>query len=215
MALVATVGSKSANTMVSVSDADTYISGGPYPITAWTALTTSAKEYRLLLAAKYMASRLSFVGYRLHKNQAMPFPRAWPLPDPYPSHYRAANQYLVLTNYWPVVPSDADIQAMDYIPDEIAQYQALFAYGVIHRGLQSVSDPADGPSGELQVKEIDFFKSFRVTAADKAVPVSDISTYESLIRSEHFHLRLLIENWVNTQPTIPGPRKYFELDEVA
>lgn len=213
MALVSIIGSKSANSMVSLEDADTIIAAGPYSGDTWDELSDTEKEYRLILSAKYMR-RVSFKGWPLHVNQAMPFPRAWPIPQQRPKYY-AAVRYLPYMGTVPVVPSDAEIAAMDVIPAEIEQFQALFAYGVIHRGLLGITDPSEGPVGEPQIKELSLFNSLKVVAADKQIPLSDSSSFEALIQSEHFHLRLLIDNWVVPGFAISRRNITFQLDEVA
>lgn len=73
MSLFTTLGSKSANSYITVVEADSYLASSPYNLTAWSALTVAQKEYRLILAAKLM-NTFSWAGYRVYENQALSFP---------------------------------------------------------------------------------------------------------------------------------------------
>ncbi len=74
MALTTTIGSPSANSMVTLAEADSYLATRANVITTWGALTTTDKDLRLRLGAK-MIGMLPLGGRKACLTQAMPFPR--------------------------------------------------------------------------------------------------------------------------------------------
>lgn len=116
MALVTTIGASSANSYITVAEADTILDDAAiWDMAAWDALEDTAKEYRLLLAAALM-NQFSWAAYPIYTNQALAFPRWWTDED--------------------------DIE----IPDAITQAQAFIAYDVIHRGTVGITAPSTGIS---------------------------------------------------------------------
>lgn len=80
MALNATVGSASADSFVSVSDADAYIDTR-LNVTAWTGASTPDKE-RALKSATRELNLLAYLGTRVDTTQALAWPReGCPNPD--------------------------------------------------------------------------------------------------------------------------------------
>lgn len=67
-------GLSTSNSYLSVADADTYHTNHGNP-TAWSALTTTAKEEHLILASQYVDVKYAWRGQRASENQAMAWPR--------------------------------------------------------------------------------------------------------------------------------------------
>lgn len=185
MALVTTIGSRSANSYISVASADSILNASSlYNVTAWTALTTAGKEERLVLACLLM-NRISWAGFPVYEKQALAFPRRWTVED-----------------------------AIE-IPLNIQQAQAFIAYDVIHRGLVSASNPSTGISKAAIKSLSLFQQSLSVTRADGPVIPADTSGFEQVIRTSHFPIYLLIDPYltqVSVMPELDGPEL---LDEVA
>jgi len=185
VALVTTIGSRSANSYISVGSADSILAASSlYDTAAWSALTSTAKEERLLLACLLM-NRMSWVGFQVYKNQALAFPRRWTAED--------------------------DIE----IPLNIRQAQAFIAYDVIHRGLVSVSNPSKGISRAAIKSLSLFQQSLTVTRADGPMTPADTSGFEQIIRTSHFPIYLLIDPYLTQVSVLPAPEGPELLDEVA
>jgi hypothetical protein len=63
-----------AESYASVNTADAYHAN--FNNAAWTAASTAVKEAALRRATQYLDSRYKFLGYRLHYNQALMWPRS-------------------------------------------------------------------------------------------------------------------------------------------
>lgn len=75
MAIDATVGGASADSFISVADADTYHSDDQvHTDTAWSALTTAQKEAGLKMATRVIDG-MTFIGIRVGTAQALSWPR--------------------------------------------------------------------------------------------------------------------------------------------
>jgi hypothetical protein len=74
MALDATVGGVSANSYITVADADAYFTGRGSP-SAWTSLTTAQKEGALIYATEWLDSNYSWYSTICTTTQALGFPR--------------------------------------------------------------------------------------------------------------------------------------------
>jgi len=191
MALKTTLGSKTANSFITIVEADAYLAASPYDDAAWLALSTAEKEYRLILAAKYMRNKLSWLGWEVYENQYLPFPRytgpiAVELPD----------------DFVPEVPAD------------IKMAQAFIAYDMIHRGLVGITAPSLGGASEPEIKSLDLFGRLKVTTSDVAAKRTDGSAIEQQIASEHFHVNMLLEDYavqISMTPAVPGPTKLTEV----
>lgn len=75
MALVATVGSASANSYATVDFADAYFEGRPN-VTAWTGASDDTKEAALLQAALLLDAMFAWTGSAVDAVQALAWPRA-------------------------------------------------------------------------------------------------------------------------------------------
>lgn len=184
MALVTTIGSKSANSYISVESADSILTASSiYDTAAWTSLASSAKEERLILACLVM-NRMSWAGYQVYENQALAFPRRW--------------------------TADEAIE----IPLNIQKTQAFIALDVIHRGLVSLSNPSSGVSKAAIKSLSLFQQSLTVTRADGPVTPADTSGLEQIIRTSHFPIYLLIDPYltqVDVLPALEGPEMLAEV----
>lgn len=195
MLVVLPYGSRLANSLITVAEADAHIADSPYPTAAWSALTAAKKEYRLILAAKFMKSRFSWSGWEIYEDQALPFPRWFPRE----SDSQAS------------VPSDVEVT----IPEDIKRAQAYIAFAVIHRGLLGVSDPADGKVAEPEIKSLSLFGRMRVETTDTPAARTDQSIFEGLITSEYFQIGLLLADYVTTINIIPHRTAPVKLNSVS
>lgn len=170
--LNATVGSKSANSLITVAEADAILPAlGIYDLTAWTALQTAAKTLRLILAGKIMSSQFDYRGWPVYVNQAMPFPR------------------------W--FTEDDEIG----VPDEMKIAQACIACGPVHKRLIDIPNPDDGPTENADIASLSLFGAISISAASTPIGSSDNSALEAVIKSEHAHIYLFMEDWL-TQVTM-------------
>lgn len=172
MALVTTNGSSSANSFITVDEADAHIAASSYVTSAWDELTDTEKENLLLLAAKVMQN-MGWYKWPVYKNQALPFPR-WDAED-------AADHV-----------SGDEVE----IPDDIKKAQAYIAYDVIYRGLQSgENNPADGPASDA-ISRLNLFGEVSITMATGEVPLADGSAWSRIIKGKHFAIDLLLNEWL-------------------
>lgn len=221
-----TIGSKTANSFVTVAEADTYLASSPYSLTAWAALSSDQKALRLILAAKDMTNRLNFKGWRLHRNQALAFPR-WFLhyqdvdsttARPYPVGYSPGDLFLPT---WGSVVTDIDgntadswwtderIALYDVIPEEIKIAQSWMAYDVHHRMLNSITNPSGGDSSAQSVDSVSLFDGkLTVKASSKAAVYSDNSSFSQWIRSEHGLIYTWLEGWLTQISMGPSPTRW-------
>lgn len=216
MELNARVGGKTANSFVTLARADEIIAAGPYPTTAWDAATDAKKIFCLILAARFMRSRYSYKGWPVHLNQSLPFPRYYTeLPDQPHGIFAPSYRVYEWTSLNILGLTTDEIAAADVIPEEIEMAQCYIAYGVIFRGLVGVTDPARGPLGKKpQVKELNLFDGgLKIVTSDRPLSVTDNSMIERVIRSEHFHIILLLEDWISGASMGPGLRSYALLPE--
>jgi len=72
--LITKIGGAESNSFVTVSEADSIVASLPDDSSGWEDLSTSGKEYRLVLAARLM-SYLPWSGRKAFCNQALCFPR--------------------------------------------------------------------------------------------------------------------------------------------
>jgi hypothetical protein len=207
MDLITTIGGNTSNSMITVEEADAYIADSPYPQTAWDGLTDDEKILRLVLAAKFMVNRFSWIGVTLYENQAMPFPRyvpprrfqkgAWPLGATggvsvngvfYPMQWEGIYEFGQL--------SVEQLAELETIPDDIKRAQAYIAYGVIHRGMVGITDPATGPKAKAQLKSLSLFESLSLTVATTPVQLAGSTQFDLATSSEHFIISMLIDDWI-------------------
>lgn len=225
-----TVGSKSANSMVTVAEADTFITGSesPYPVTTfWSELTTAQKNFRLYYAAKRMCNYYSWLGVPLHVNQAMPHPRytpsakwkkgAWPGAEEWGGFVYGGSFYPVAG--WETVLqfdelTEEQLEALDFIPEDIKRVQSYLAC-IFHRGLVGVTDPADGPKDEDQIKSLKLFDALDLQLADKPVQPVNSTTFDRITKSEHFIITELLAGYVSTISWGYGTETVPPLAEVA
>lgn len=148
MTLVTTMGSKSANSLITVAEAATYLAAGPYNVTAWTALTTAAKELRLTMAARLM-KYMTWCGYPVYEEQSMPFPRRWTEDDDIeiPDDIKCAQAWLAYDIVHRGLVDSALKPPTEGSPGD--DVQSLSLGGVISVSLSKRTAPASGDSGAL------------------------------------------------------------------
>lgn len=123
MALVVTGGSATANSYVTVAEADAYIALLPYADVAdWAGLETAPKEYRLKLAALVMNS-LAYRGAKACMNQRLAFPRWWRTEDDYPDDEDTYEDMSDITDAGLTAPT---------VSQEVKDAQCEVAFQVIH-----------------------------------------------------------------------------------
>lgn len=121
MSLITRIGASSANSFVTLDQADAIMPVVlPDDVSAWTALSTAQKEYRLVVAAQIM-SYLALRGKKTYHNQALCFPR------------------VMWNRDYGVWSSELDYEVDHHmafrIPDEVKDAQCMIALSVVHRGL--------------------------------------------------------------------------------
>ena len=203
--IIATVGGNNSNSFVTIAESDEIIDASPYPTDTWEALDDDAKAFRLILACKYMTGRYAYKGCVLHQNQALPFPR----------YYRAllTQRHGIFEGWVDSLETGtasilgyttAELDALDVIPYEVKTAQVYIAYGVIHRGMVGITNPALGGKAKPQVKELNLFNRLKIVAADSKLTMPDWSPFAAMIQSETFIIDLLLEDWKTQVSMISG-----------
>ena len=208
-----TVGSKTANSMITLAECEAYIDAGPWPTAAWDALTDDAKKFRIIVAAKYMVNRFRWRGVPMHVNQAMPFPRyyppgkhlegAWPFGTRY---YAEAYGGFVVNDRFYAIPgwgeviqysdlTEEQLEELDVVPDDIKRAQAWISYDIVHRGLVGVTNPGAGTKVKPELKSLKVFDSIDITVATTAVQKQVLTGFDDVTQSEHFVISMLLEGY--------------------
>jgi len=191
MALVTTTGSSSANSLITLAEADVYIAASLYSQTGWDALSDDDKTAYIELAGRVI-NNLEWIGWPCYKNQAMAWPR------------------------W--LPGDEDLDADSAeMPGDVKKAQAYIAYDVIYRGLQSRTDPSDGVGSEA-IQRLSLFGDISISYATGEVPLSEGSAWTEIIRTDHFELDLLLSRYLTSVAFTSGrtdDKAPTLLDEVA
>ena len=230
--LTTTVGSKSANSFVTVAQADAYLASSPYTLTQWAALTTEQKNLRLILAAKDMTQRLTWKGWKLHRNQALAFPRWWQhyqdvdtnTVSPYGNGYSPGDLFIPDWSLFNADGSTADvwwtderIATYDVIPEEIKIAQSWMAFAVEHPMLAGLADPTSEETAAQAIDSVDLFGGkLKVKASSKAPVYADNSSLAQWIRNKHGLIYTFIEGWLTQISMGPAPMRWPPLlDEVA
>jgi hypothetical protein len=117
--IVATVGSASANSYLTLADAQTIIDGlvEDADVTAWASATTDQKN-RALYTATQRLDRERYLGARATDTQALQWPRTGVRkPDTYINTYTVGFPFRISTDYF----TDTEI------PDQIKRAQVVLA----------------------------------------------------------------------------------------
>lgn len=142
MSLITTIGSKNANSFNTVAEADAYLADiGIYDLTAWNALTTGAKEIRLIHGALILKNEFVWDGWPVYKNQFLPFPLWFATDDPI------------------------------VVPEAIKQAHAYISYAIVHKRFVEISNPADGPSTAPDITSLGLLGISIGAASTPAQPV--------------------------------------------
>jgi len=161
----ATVGSASANSYITLSDANAIVEGlvKDDDVTAWEAGSTS-DDYRnrALYTAAQRIDRERFLGARVDDTQAMQWPRTGVRkPDTYINTYAVGFPFRITTDYF----TDTEI------PDQIKKAQVVLAVYLNNNpsgiGLSGLEDFQNVKVGSLQVTP-NFYGS---TGADRVPPM--------------------------------------------
>ena len=140
MAFDSTVGGASANSFVSVADADTYF-GERLGSDVWTAASTADRQKALIMSSRYL-DKLSYYGERKTDTQNLAFPRKY-LPDPDP-----------IGNYWDHLKT----AGRGYLDEATIPDRVTYATCELSQKLLASSTLLDDPSlrqfRELQVEGV-------------------------------------------------------------
>jgi len=219
MALVTTIGSASADSYISAAEADTYLSaraslqsGTLY--TDWTGLSTTAKEYQLRLAAKFLDS-LMFRGIKACLEQSLEFPRLFrgdslwptevlPLRSSYPgellSLYRTQERYsdALADRYatWADLTTVADALGLTapVIPQAVKDAQAEVVFQVI-LGILSKLRPADSATGGLSQLTIGKV-SMQIESLSVASEASEYSLFQASVVGSQSVISILLRSYL-------------------
>jgi len=147
IALVATIGGSTANTYLTLADAQDIVDGLVLDadVTAWSTATTDAKNRALYTAAQRL-DRERFLGARATDTQSMQWPRTGVRkPDTYINTYAVGFPFRITTDYY----TDTEI------PDQIKKAQVMLAVylnnNVDGLGLTGLEDFKNVKVGSLDV----------------------------------------------------------------
>jgi hypothetical protein len=147
IALVATIGGSTANTYLTLADAQDIVDGLVLDadVTAWSTATTDAKNRALYTAAQRL-DRERFLGARATDTQSMQWPRTGVRkPDTYINTYAVGFPFRITTDYF----TDGEI------PPQIKQAQVVLAVylnnNVDGLGLTGLEDFKNVKVGSLDV----------------------------------------------------------------
>jgi len=113
MSLVTRIGASNSNSYVTLDQAELILQRMPDSMTEWDALTTTHKEFRLVLATQIM-NGMAWRGKRVYLDQALCWPRTF---------------WDITNERWRYEEDSRRI------PDVVKEAQCLIAYSVVHRGL--------------------------------------------------------------------------------
>jgi len=145
--IVATVGSASANSYLTLADAQAIIDGlvEDADVTAWASATTDQKN-RALYTATQRLDRERYLGARATDTQALQWPRTGVRkPDTYINTYAVGFPFRISTDYF----------ADDEIPDQIKRAQVVLAVYLNNNpdgiGLSGLEDYKNVKIGSIDV----------------------------------------------------------------
>lgn len=165
IAIVATVGSASANSYLTLADAQAIVDGfvEDGDVTAWASATTDQKN-RALVTATQRLDRERFLGARATDTQALQWPRTGVRkPDTYINTYAVGFPFRITTDYF----SDTEI------PDQIKYAQVVLAVYLNNNkdgmALSGLEDYKSISIGSLSVTTAG--ASASTTGADRIPPI--------------------------------------------
>ena len=161
----ATVGSASANSYITLADAQAIIDGfvEDDDVTAWASATTDQKN-RALFTATQRLDRERFLGARATDTQALQWPRTGVRkPDTYINTYAVGFPFRITTDYY----TDTEI------PDQIKKAQVVLAVYLNNNkdgmALSGLEDYKSVSIGSLSVTTVG--ASSMATGADRVPPI--------------------------------------------
>jgi len=164
--IVATVGSASANSYLTLADAQTIIDGlvEDADVTAWASATTDQKN-RALYTATQRLDRERYLGARATDTQALQWPRTGVRkPDTYINTYTVGFPFRISTDYF----TDAEI------PDQIKRAQVVLAVYLNNNpdgiGLSGLEDYKNVKIGSIDVTPN---LGYGAVGADKVPPIME------------------------------------------
>jgi hypothetical protein len=164
--IVATVGSASANSYLTLADAQTIIDGlvEDADVTAWASATTDQKN-RALYTATQRLDRERYLGARATDTQALQWPRTGVRkPDTYINTYTVGFPFRISTDYF----TDTEI------PDQIKRAQVVLAVYLHNNpdgiGLSGLEDYKNVKIGSLDVTPN---LGYGAVGADKVPPIME------------------------------------------
>jgi len=170
MALNCLIGRRNSESYITASQADTILTEvyGSSEISAWLALTTAAKNFRLKLAAIFM-NALPYRGQKAYSSQFLSFPRAYP------------------------IQKDVTV-----IPDEAKYGQALIAFLIINSGvatsLPSANESSEAAFG--RVNRMSFGGIFHIGLSDKPLMYGDVLS--ELTRGRNFIIYTYLQKYITS-----------------
>jgi hypothetical protein len=164
--IVATVGSASANSYLTLADAQTIIDGlvEDADVTAWASATTDQKN-RALYTATQRLDRERYLGARATDTQALQWPRTGVRkPDTYINTYAVGFPFRISTDYF----TDTEI------PDQIKRAQVVLAVYLNNNpdgiGLSGLEDYKNVKIGSIDVTPN---LGYGAVGADKVPPIME------------------------------------------
>ena len=164
--IVATVGSASANSYLTLGDAQTIIDGlvEDADVTAWASATTDQKN-RALYTATQRLDRERYLGARATDTQALQWPRTGVRkPDTYINTYTVGFPFRISTDYF----TDTEI------PDQIKRAQVVLAVYLHNNpdgiGLSGLEDYKNVKIGSIDVTPN---LGYGAVGADKVPPIME------------------------------------------
>jgi hypothetical protein len=164
--IVATVGSASANSYLTLADAQTIIDGlvEDADVTAWASATTDQKN-RALYTATQRLDRERYLGARATDTQALQWPRTGVRkPDTYINTYTVGFPFRISTDYF----TDTEI------PDQIKRAQVVLAVYLHNNpdgiGLSGLEDYKNVKIGSIDVTPN---LGYGAVGADKVPPIME------------------------------------------
>jgi hypothetical protein len=164
--IVATVGSASANSYLTLADAQTIIDGlvEDADVTAWASATTDQKN-RALYPATQRLDRERYLGARATDTQALQWPRTGVRkPDTYINTYTVGFPFRISTDYF----TDTEI------PDQIKRAQVVLAVYLNNNpdgiGLSGLEDYKNVKIGSIDVTPN---LGYGAVGADKVPPIME------------------------------------------
>jgi hypothetical protein len=164
--IVATVGSASANSYLTLADAQTIIDGlvEDADVTAWASATTDQKN-RALYTATQRLDRERYLGARVTDTQALQWPRTGVRkPDTYINTYTVGFPFRISTDYF----TDTEI------PDQIKRAQVVLAVYLHNNpdgiGLSGLEDYKNVKIGSIDVTPN---LGYGAVGADKVPPIME------------------------------------------